>query len=110
MQPDIRALKLEFTRTTLNISIIALMFTTMTTLVAEEKHHYKTDFSIEHFKERRLKILDTIGHTSIALVQGSSRQAGFSVFRQSNTFYYLTGSESDHAYLLLNGRNKLATL
>ncbi len=78
--------------------------------MAQDNYHYQTDFSIENFKERRLKVLAAIGNKSIALVQGASGQSGFSVFRQSNTFYYLTGLESDHAYLLLNGKNKRTTL
>lgn len=35
---------------------------------------------------------------------------GFSVFRQSNTFYYLTGFEAPHAYLFMNARSRKATL
>ncbi len=77
---------------------------------AQEKHYYQTDFPKEEFATRRAKIYDAIGTNAIALIQGASGVPGFSVFRQSNTFYYLTGLESAHAYLLLNGRNKKATL
>ena len=35
---------------------------------------------------------------------------GFSLIRQSNDFYYLSGVESAHAYLLLNGRTRRSTL
>ncbi len=97
-------------KATLKISMIVLLLCVTSPLRAQDNHHYQTDFSIENFKERRLKILDAIGINSIALVQGTAGHAGFSVFRQSNTFYYLTGLESDHAYLLLNGKNKQATL
>lgn len=94
----------------LNISILTLLFCIMSPLLAQDEYHYQTDFSTENFEERRSKIFDAIGNTSIALIQGAAGHAGFSVFRQSNTFYYLTGLESDHAYLLLNGKNKQATL
>ncbi len=79
-------------------------------LVAQDKYHYQTDFSTEDFAERRGKIIDAIGNNAIALIQGASGIPGFSVFRQSNTFYYLTGLESAHAYLLINGKNKRSTL
>ena len=78
--------------------------------VAQDKHRYQTDFSKEDFAERRLKIFDAIGNSAVALLQSATGIAGFSVYRQANTFYYLTGLETAHAYLLLNGKNKRATL
>lgn len=78
--------------------------------LGQEKHHYQTDFTKEEFAERRSKIMESIGNNAIALIQGSSGIPGFSVFRQANTFYYLTGLESSHAYLLMRGRNKRSTL
>ncbi len=87
-----------------------LLLFCMRTGIAQDNHHYQTDFSIENFAERRTTILDAIGDNAIALVQGASGHAGFSIFRQTNTFYYLTGLETDHAYLLLNGKNKQTTL
>ena len=79
-------------------------------MIAQDKHRYQSDFSKEEFAERRDKIFTVIGNNAIALIQGSKGIPGFSVFRQSNTFYYLTGLESAHAYLLLNGKNKRTTL
>ena len=78
--------------------------------MAQDKHHYQTDFSKEEFAERRMKIVDAIGKNGIAVIQGASGIPGFTVFRQANTFYYLTGLESPHAYLLINGKNKQVTL
>lgn len=95
---------------TMKISLLVLLFCIVSPLLSQDDYHYQTDFSIENFKDRRLKVLEAIGNKSIALIQGASGHAGFSVFRQSNTFYYLTGLESDHAYLLLNGKNKQVTL
>lgn len=77
---------------------------------AQEKNYYQTDFSRTEIAERRSKVLEALGNQSIALIQGSGGIPGVSVFRQSNSFYYLTGVESAHAYLLLNGKNNRSTL
>ena len=97
-------------RNTIWTCVMALLFCNLSPLLSQDKHHFQTDFSIENFSERRTKLLDAIGTNAIALIQGTSGQTGFSVFRQSNTFYYLAGLETDHAYLLLNGKNKQATV
>ena len=90
--------------------IILLLVSSVSQVVSQDAHHYQTDFSPENLSDRRAKVMDAIGNTAIALIQGAGGQAGFSIFRQSNTFYYLTGLETDHAYLLLNGKNKQITL
>jgi len=97
-------------KNTLRIFVLALLCCTMSPVFSQDKHHYQTDFSVENIKERRTKILDAIGDNGIALIQGASGHDGFSIFRQSNTFYYLTGLETDHAYLLLNGKRNQTTL
>jgi Xaa-Pro aminopeptidase len=89
---------------------LCLLFVTQLTSFAQEKHYFQTDFSIEEFQERRSKIFEAIGNNSIALIQGAASVAGFKVFRQTNTFYYLCGLESEHAYLLLNGKNKTSSI
>ena len=91
---------------------LLLLFFIASTVVAftQENHHYQTEFSVENFSERRGKIFNAIGNNAVALVQGSGGLPGFSVFRQSNSFYYLCGLETAHAYLLLNGKNKKTTL
>lgn len=91
-------------------STILLFLCYVSQLAAQDNHRYQTDFSKEEFSQRREKIFEAVGNSAIALVQGSKGIPGFSVFRQSNTFYYLTGLESAHAYLLLNGKNKRTTL
>ncbi|MCJ7466125.1 MAG: aminopeptidase P N-terminal domain-containing protein [Maribacter sp.] len=90
--------------------VTAMLFCVVRPLLSQDNPHYQTDFTSENLTERRTKILDAIGNDAIALVQGAGGQAGFSIFRQSNTFYYLTGLETDHAYLLINGKNKQTTL
>lgn len=89
---------------------LLMLVTTASTSFAQEKHYYQTDFQISDFAERREKIFDAIGSNAIALIQGSNGVTGFRVFRQSNSFYYLCGLETAHAYLLLNGKNKRSTL
>ncbi len=93
-----------------NIAFTLILLSVFNVAVAQDNHHYQTDFSKEEFALRRSKIFDAIGNNAIALIQGASGLPGFSVFRQSNTFYYLTGLESPHAYVLLNGKNRQATV
>jgi Xaa-Pro aminopeptidase len=71
---------------------------------------FTTDFPPEEFAARRAKIYDAIGETGIALVQGAPSPAGYVRFRQSNEFYYLCGIEVPHAYLLLDGATRRATV
>lgn len=92
------------------VALILLLLWHSPYLVAQDKHRYQTEFSKEEFAQRREKIFSAIGNNAIALIQGAKGIPGFTVFRQSNTFYYLTGLESAHAYLLLNGKNKRTTL
>lgn len=92
----------------IRVALICLVTTNV--VLAQEKHHYQTDFSVEEFKERRSRIMESIGDNAVALIQGASGVSGFSVFRQTNSFYYVTGLEAAHAYILLNGRNKGVTL
>ncbi len=87
-----------------------ILLTVFSAVNGQDKHRYQSDFSKEEFSDRRSRIMDAIGSEAIALIQGASGLPGFSVFRQSNTFYYLTGLESAHAYLLMNGRTRQATI
>ncbi len=79
-------------------------------LQGQDKYHFQTDFTKEEFAERRNQVYDAIGNNAFAIIQGASDVDGFKIFRQSNTFYYLSGFEVPHAYLLLNGRLRSATL
>ena len=92
------------------ILLVIWIFTNVHCLIAQETIRYQTDFAPHDFAERRTKVLEAIGDNAIALIQGANGNAGFNVFRQTNSFYYLCGIESAHAYLLLNGNNKRATL
>ena len=98
------------TRTGKAICLFTLCFLIPVFGTAQDKHYYQTDFTTEEFAGRRAKIFDAIGKNSIALIQGAKGVADFNVFRQTNNFYYLTGLETPHAYLLLDGRNQKTTL
>ncbi|MCB0632095.1 MAG: Xaa-Pro peptidase family protein [Saprospiraceae bacterium] len=97
-------------RIRLNPLWLLLLLATASAAFAQAGYHYQTDFTLDDFAERRARIYASIGNDAVALIQGAGGLPGFSVFRQTNTFYYLCGLETDHAYLLLNGRNKTTTL
>lgn len=67
------------------------------------------DFEASEFQARRAQVFDRIGNRAVAVVQGAALPEGFGVFRQANDFYYLTGLEVPHSYLLLDGRTRKTT-
>ena len=71
---------------------------------------FTTDFPPEEFAARRAKVYEAIGTDAFAVVQGAPSPPSYTRFRQSNELYYLCGVEVPHAYLLLDGRAKKATL
>ena len=71
---------------------------------------HQTDFPAEEFQARWNVIFDRIGDHGVAIIQGAPKTNGFLVPRQSNEFYYLCGIETPHAYLILNGKERKATL
>lgn len=71
---------------------------------------FTTDFPPEDFAARRAKVYDAIGADAFAVVQGAPSPPGYTRFRQTNEFHYLCGVEVPHAYLLLDGASKKATL
>jgi Xaa-Pro aminopeptidase len=71
---------------------------------------FTADFPPEDFAARRAGVYEAIGADAFALVQGAPSPPGYTRFRQSNEFYYLCGVEVPHAYLLLDGATKKATL
>ena len=87
-----------------------LFLTAAVSLHAQSALHFQTDFPPEEFQSRWAKIYDGIGANAVALVQGAPFEGGFSFPRQTNEFYYLTGVETPHSYLLLDGRTRKATL
>ena len=80
------------------------------TLHGQSQPWYQSDFPAEEFKARWTKLYDKIGNQAVAVVQGVSMTPGFNMPRQNNEFYYLSGLETPHSYLLLDGRSRKATL
>jgi arylsulfatase A-like enzyme/Xaa-Pro aminopeptidase len=72
--------------------------------------HFQTDFPPEEFQARRARVFESIGEKGLALLQGAPSVRGSTAFRQTNSFYYLSGVEVPHAYLLLDGRRKRTVL
>lgn len=72
--------------------------------------HYQSDFPAGEFRDRWNRLFDRIGDNAVALVQGAPSPRGFEVPRQSNSFYYLSGIETPHSYIWLDGRDRTVTL
>jgi Xaa-Pro aminopeptidase len=89
---------------------LALLLAPASVLAQEGFPLFTPDFPPEEFAARRAKVYDAIGENGIALVQGAASPAGYTRFRQSNEFYYLCGIEVPHAYLLLDGATRRATV
>src|SRR4029453_12862562 len=88
-----------------------LAFTLAASLLAQEGFPaFTAPFPPEDFAARRAGVYDAIGSDAFALVQGAPSPPGYTRFRQSNEFYYLCGIETPHAYLLLDGSTKKATV
>ena len=71
---------------------------------------YQRDFSPQELKARRDRVIETIGASAMAIVQGAPKNSTHDLFRQSNDFYYLSGVEVPHAYLLMDGRSGRSSL
>jgi Xaa-Pro aminopeptidase len=71
---------------------------------------FTKDFTPEEFAKHRSAVYDAIGVNALAVVQGAPSPVGSVRFRQSNEFYYLCGIEAPHAYLLLDGEQRRASL
>jgi Xaa-Pro aminopeptidase len=89
---------------------LALLIAPASVLAQEGFPLFTPDFPPEEFAARRAKVYDALGENGIALVQGAPSPAGYTRFRQSNEFYYLCGIEVPHAYLLLDGASRRATV
>jgi len=87
--------------------LLAMLF--LVASPAEAQYQYQTDFSAEDFQLRREAVYDAIG-SNIAIIQGAEDVQGFIVFRQSNTFYYLSGLEVASAYMILDGQSRTTTM
>lgn len=93
------------------LALVALLsFPAPAVSAAAAQPHHQRDFTAQDFADRRARVFDGIGKNAIAVVQGRPDTGDISSFRQSNEFYYLTGIEVPHAYLLLDGKNRRTTI
>lgn len=91
--------------------VILLLVSSQPVVLAQEGFPLFTpDFPAEEFAQRRAAVYAAIGETGLAIVQGAPSPSGYTRFRQSNELYYLCGIESPHAYLLLDGGSRRASL
>jgi Xaa-Pro aminopeptidase len=88
--------------------VASLMLATQ--VLAQDVPLFTSDFPPEEFAARRTKIYETIGRNAFAVIQGAPSPTGYVKFRQTNEFYYLCGIEVPHAYLVLNGASRTASL
>ena len=95
---------------TRRVLVLAITVVSLASLAAQDRPPFQDDFPAAEFVQRRAKVMDAIGNEAIAIVQGAPGVDGFKVFRQSNEFYYLTGLETPHAYLVIDGRSRRTTL
>ena len=77
---------------------------------AARAQDHQTDFPAEEFRTRHSKVFEQIGTNAVAVVQGMPQTEGYTLPRQHNTFYYLSGIETPGVYLLLDGRTKKVTI
>lgn len=92
------------------IALTVALAGALRTARAQDVPLFTSDFPPDEFAARRGAIYDAIKKDGVAVVQGAPSPPGYTRFRQSNDFYYLTGIESPHAYLLLEGETRRATV
>jgi len=90
--------------------VLVFIFCLAFAVSAQNIPMFTEDVTAEEFSARRNKVFDEIGENAIAILQGEPSPRGYVRFRQSNEFYYLTGIEVPHAYLLLDGASRRTTL
>ncbi len=70
---------------------------------------FQKDFSAEELAARRDKLCTAMGR-GVAVIASATEVPGFDPFRQSNDFYYLTGVEVAHSYLVMNAATRSSVL
>ena len=76
----------------------------------ERKPFFRESFSCERLQQRRRQIAGAMSSGEIALFIGAPATGAFDLFRQYNDFYYLTGTEVPHSYLVIEGQTGVSTL
>lgn len=72
--------------------------------------YFQSAFPVSEFRERRAALMRRIGDQAVAVIAGAPGTGAFDYFRQTNEFFYLSGVEVPHAYLLIDGREHASTL
>ncbi|MGD8331648.1 MAG: Xaa-Pro aminopeptidase [Acidobacteriota bacterium] len=67
-------------------------------------------FTADEFAARRTRVAAVIGQDAVAVLQGAGSPPGYTRFRQTNGFFYLSGIETPHSYLLIDGATGDTTL
>ncbi len=67
-------------------------------------------FPAEELAQRRERLFDAIGDQAVAVIQGADNPQAMRRFRQYNEFYYFTGIEVAHAYVVMDGKTRKTTL
>jgi Xaa-Pro aminopeptidase len=78
-------------------------------LASPPRPYFQTLFSRDEFARRRAAMAEAIG-SGLAVLQGMPATGAFDLFRQDNDFFYLSGVETPHAYLTIDGRTGRAVL
>ena len=76
----------------------------------ERKPFFRDTFSCERLQQRRRQIARALSSNEIAMFIGAPATGAFDLFRQYNDFYYLTGTEVPHSYLVIQGQTGVSTL
>src|ERR1700728_2890675 len=88
----------------------AILILSFPVLLCAQVPPYQSDFPPEEFRARWNIVFDRIGDRGVAIIQGAPKTTGFLFPRQTNEFYHLCGIETPHAYLILDGRTRKASL
>ncbi len=92
------------------VFLFALLLAPAGVAPAQNVPIFTEDFPPEEFAARRDAMYDAIGPDAIAILQGAPSPRGYTRFRQTNEFFYVTGIEVPHALVLLDGGTRSATL
>ena len=71
---------------------------------------FQANFGPEEFARRREAVFSMLEVDDVALLQGAAAPRSSEFFRQANDFFYLSGVEVPHAYLLLDVKSRSTTL
>src|SRR6476469_2670671 len=90
-----------------NKKMRTLIFWTCT--VASAQPVFTDVFPADEYAGRRARVMAAIGD-GVAVLQGTTERPGEQPLRQSNQFFYLTGSVEPRALAILDGRTKRTSM